>query len=98
MQKKFPLLPNINPNELAEKGIEIYNQQLKSELEKTHQGDYVAIEVDSGKYFIDKTDIEALMKARRQFPHKVFYLVKIGSRAVIHFSSGHRPISYGSVL
>ena len=97
MNKKVSTLSTINPQELAEKGSKIYDQ-MHSNLEKSHWGEFVAIEVDSGKYFIDKTDIEALMKARRQFPDKVFYMVKVGSQAVIHFSSGQRPLSYGSVL
>ncbi len=97
MNKKLASLSIINPQELAEKGGQIY-AKFKSNIDQTHQGEFVAIEVESGKYFVGKTDSEALMKAKRQFPHKVFYMVKIGSRAVIHFSSAQRPISYGNVF
>jgi hypothetical protein len=50
--------------------------------EETMKGKFVAIEVESGQYFIDDLDIKALTRARREFPHKVFYLKRIGHRAV----------------
>ncbi len=68
---------------IVESGKELY-YRLKPQLEKKYsKGDYVSFEVESGKYFVGKTSIEALHKAKRKYPHKQFYLAQVGSIAGI---------------
>lgn len=55
--------------------------QIRSELETRHHGDYVMIEVDSGDYFVAKTPEEALRLAQAAHPGKAFYLIRIGYKA-----------------
>ncbi len=70
----------INKAELAAKGEGIY-AKLKEKLEREHRGEFVAIEVESGDYFLGKTFQEADKKAREKYPKSVFYVVRIGRRA-----------------
>lgn len=70
----------INKTELATKGESIY-AKLKEKLEKDHWGKFVAIDVDSGDYFLGKSFQEADEKAREKYPNSVFYVVRIGRRA-----------------
>ena len=68
---------------IVEKGREFY-YRLKPELEKKYnQGDYVSFEVESGDYFIGKTSIESLLKAKKKYPNKQFFLAQVGSIAGI---------------
>lgn len=90
-------IATIKPEEFVQKGKEIYDK-IKGKLEKEARGKFMAIEVDSGKYYIDKDQIKAFKKARKDFPKKIFYFVRIGFPAVITHSSYQRPFSYGSVL
>ncbi len=63
----------------AQKGEEIYRDQILPEIsEEQCKGKFVAIDVDSGKYFIDDVDIKAIIRAQREFPNKQFYLKRIG--------------------
>jgi hypothetical protein len=71
----------INKTEMAAKGESIY-ATLKEKLEKEHRGEFVAIEVDSGDYFLGQTLQEADKKARQKYPDRVFYVIRIGRRAV----------------
>lgn len=96
MNKTLQSLPTIHPEEISRKGMEIY-QRAQRRLEKSHYGEYVAIEVDSGKYFLGKTLEEATVKAKNVFPTKIFYFVKVGFPAVFTFS-GHQPLSYGNAF
>jgi hypothetical protein len=48
---------------LVECGQAFYDENLKDELEPEHTGRYVAIEPDSGRYFLDDTGSEALAAA-----------------------------------
>lgn len=71
-----------DPNRLVEQGEEIYQKQLKDKLEPDYRGQIVAIEVDSGDYFLGRNVIEATDKAKAKHPDKYFYVVKVGFRAV----------------
>jgi hypothetical protein len=65
-------------------GDAIY-KTIEAELLPNHKGEVVAIDVDSGDYFLGKTGIEATDKAREKHPNKIFYLVRIGARAYVSF-------------
>ncbi|MGQ9628365.1 MAG: hypothetical protein ACUVV0_15865 [Anaerolineae bacterium] len=71
----------IDKREITAKGKEIY-ARIGSQLEPHHKGEIVAIETESGDYFLGKTPMEAIGKAEKKYPDKVFYLVRIGHRAV----------------
>jgi peptide subunit release factor RF-3 len=71
----------INKQELASKGKQIY-AALREKLEPEHKGRIVVIDPDTGDYFLGDTLLEADKKARRKYPGKVFYAVKIGYPAV----------------
>jgi hypothetical protein len=53
-------------------------EALNPELCQKHRGQFVAIEVDSGDYFIGETAMAANQKARAKHPGKVFFLGRIG--------------------
>lgn len=66
---------------IVRKGEKIY-YKIKPELEKEYDPSfYVTIEVDSGKYFVGKTSIEAINKAEKNFPNKIFFLAQVGRLA-----------------
>lgn len=44
---------------LAQRGIDIYERDLRAELEPAHTGGAVAIHVDSGDYAVGRTHAEA---------------------------------------
>lgn len=73
--------------QMAKRGKEIYQQKLKTMLEKDHKGEIVAIEVESEDYFLGKTVIEATDKGKKKHPEKGFYFIRIGHKAV-HFVGG----------
>jgi len=68
--------------ELGDKAWVIYEMKLKQELEPKFKGQFVAIEVDSGDWFLGETPIEAALKAREKYPDKLFHMIRIGYRAV----------------
>lgn len=72
---------------LAATGQQLYDQRLKAKLEARYTGKIVAIEVQSGDYFIGDTLHEAREKAREKYPDSVFHFVRVGHPAVYQFSS-----------
>jgi hypothetical protein len=76
-------MPELVLSEFAQKGEEIYKTHILPEIaEEKLKGKLVAIDVDTGKYFIDDTSIKAITRAQREFPDKIFYVKRIGYRAV----------------
>lgn len=66
-------------SELTRLGIEFYEEHLKSKLEPEHNGEFVAIEPYTGKYFLNKNKLQAILDARAEMPDKQFFLAKVGT-------------------
>ena len=79
--------PNTS-DDLVERGRNTYRQRLASVLEPWHDGEFVAIEPDSGEYFLGGTASEALTAAHAAMPNNLFYLTRVG-RETAHTVGGH---------
>lgn len=73
---------NLDREAFAEKAMAIYNRKYRKHLEAKERGKVVAIEVESGEVFIGRTVLEAAMKARKKFPDRLFYFIRVGYPAV----------------
>lgn len=62
----------------VEKGKQIYYQLKPTLEEKFSPEDYVSIDVETGDYQVDKTGVGAILKSRRQYPKKKFFLAQVG--------------------
>ena len=60
-------------------------EKLQEQLERDHLEEIVAIEPDSGEYFVGKDRREVEKKARAKYPDKILFRRRIGADpAVIH--------------
>jgi len=73
----------LDKEEFTEKGKAIY-KKLKPKFKKD-KGKIVAIEVESGNYFIGDDELDAAQKARSKFPDKIFVFFRIGYPVVHKF-------------
>ncbi|MBN1351610.1 hypothetical protein JXJ21_19505 [candidate division KSB1 bacterium] len=75
-------------SEFSRKGEEIYNTKILPTLSVAElKGKIVAIEVDSGDFFIEGTVVKAITLAQKTYPNKKFYLKRIGYQ-VVHSHRG----------
>ena len=74
----------LDKDELTERGKKAY-KLLKPKLEKKFKGKVMAIEVDSGDYVIGDDELDAAVKAQKEFPNKIFVFIRIGYPAVHKF-------------
>jgi hypothetical protein len=65
-------------DDLIKRGQEYYDRYLKNTLEPDKVGSFVAIEPESGQFFVGQTGSAALVAARTAIPDHLFYLVRIG--------------------
>jgi hypothetical protein len=69
---------------ISKKGRQIF-EALSPELTVEHRGQFIAIDADSGDYFMGETGIEATRKAQATYPGKIFFLGRIGYRTAYTF-------------
>lgn len=65
--------------EIARLGQAIYDQRLKALLEPAHNGQFVSIHIVNGDYFVNASEVDAILAARAAYPDEVFYMVRVGS-------------------
>ncbi len=69
---------------VADKAMEIYVTRLQSQLERTQLNKYVAIEPESGDHFVGDSFSLAVAAARKAYPNRLSFVVRVGYRAAIH--------------
>jgi hypothetical protein len=73
--------------ELFRRASTFYQQQLRSTSESTHRGEYVAIEPESGDYFLGKTLSEAIQAARAAHPDRLPLALRVGHKTTIEIGA-----------
>jgi hypothetical protein len=68
-------------DDLAESGQRLYDGRLKALLEPEHEGEFVAIDPETERYFLGPTGLAALRAGRKELPGKFFYLLRVGQDA-----------------
>jgi hypothetical protein len=72
-------------DQFVRRAEEIYATRLRPILEPDHQDEFVAIEPESGDYFLGKTLSEAMGAAHRLHPHRLAHAMRVGHWAALHF-------------
>lgn len=73
--------------ELIDRAKQTYRDELAGELEPEHTGEIVAIELETGDYFVGEDEIDAADKARAAGHGGLLYFLRVGS------PYAHRAIS-----
>lgn len=67
--------------DLTESGQRLYDERLKALLEPEHEGEFVAIDPETERYFLGPTGLAALRAGRKELPGNLFYLLRVGHMA-----------------
>lgn len=68
----------------------LYAERLQPLLEGQHLNRFVAIEPESGDYFLGDTFDEAVRSARARYPSRLSHTIRIGHRAAFHLGGWQR--------
>ncbi len=75
--------------EPARLGDEIYERQIRPQVEAAHRGEYVAIDVNSGSWAITDDPRTAAEQLRAQHPDTVdVWLLRVGYRGIATIGGG----------
>lgn len=76
------------PERIAKKGMALYDEKHRKNMEAEHNGEFAAIDVMGGGCYPGPTAEAALITAREAAPQGVFHLIRIGE-------SGPHAAAYG---
>ena len=89
-QSPKPTAPTHPKEEIARLGDEIYERDIRQQVEENHHGEVVAIDVDSGDYAVAENVVTAWERLISRRPDGGFWFVRVGYPAVYHL--GGRPL------
>lgn len=72
-------------DELVRRAEELYAARIREILEPDHLHEFVAIEPDSGDYFLGRTLSEAIGASRKAHPNRLAHAMRVGHKAALHF-------------
>jgi len=67
-----------SPQEVESRGEEIYERQIRRQVESDHKGEFVVIDIETGEYELDQDDLQATKRALAKRPRAVLYGVRVG--------------------
>jgi hypothetical protein len=77
--------PRYSKEEFARRGDEIYESQVRQQVEEGNHGKIVAIDLETGGFEVDVSEIAACDRLEARYPDAQIWIVCIGSRYVRRF-------------
>ncbi|MCY7323631.1 MAG: hypothetical protein LH660_17955 [Phormidesmis sp. CAN_BIN36] len=80
--------PRYSKEEFARRGDEIYESQVRSQVETGNHGKIVAIDIETEAFEVADSTIAAIDLLYERYPDAQPWVIRIGHRAVYRFGSG----------
>jgi hypothetical protein len=68
--------------EFAKRGDAIYEEKVCPQLKSADEGKFAAIDIESGRYEIDRDELRAGNRLRALIPEAQIWIVRVGHRSV----------------
>ena len=76
---------NYSPAEVVRLGEEIYEREIRAQVEAAHRGKFLVINVETGEYEMDESDLAVSKRAKARFPDAPLFTMRIGFPAAYRF-------------
>ena len=83
------LEPRYSKDEFAQRGQSIYERDIRPHLTAEDEGKFVAIDIETGAYEIDRDDYTATERLLGRHPTAQIWLLRVGYRTA--YRIGGRP-------
>mgnify|MGYP003507570700 FL=1 len=77
--------PRYSKEEFAQRGDALYESEVRSQVEEGNRGKIVAIDLETGAFEVDASEIAACNRLEARYPEAQIWIVRIGSRHVRRF-------------
>jgi hypothetical protein len=79
--------PRYSKEEFARRGNEIYERQVRQQVETGNRGKIVAIDIETGGFELAENTVTAVERLYQRYPDAQPWVIRIGYRAVYRFGS-----------
>lgn len=79
--------PRYSKKEFARRGNELYESQVRSQVEEGNYGKIVAIDIETGAFAVADDLLTAAKQLSAQVPDAQTWFIRIGHLAVDHFGA-----------
>ncbi|REJ41620.1 MAG: hypothetical protein DWQ54_11795 [Microcystis flos-aquae TF09] len=79
--------PRYSKEEFARRGNHLYESQIRSQVEEGNHGKIVAIDIETGAFEVADDIVTASEHLLAKYPNAQTWFIRIGHRAVYHFSA-----------
>ncbi|MGL6095551.1 MAG: hypothetical protein ACRC7O_07125 [Fimbriiglobus sp.] len=69
---------------VVDRAKQLYDERLRAGMEADHPNRFVAVEPDSGDYFLADTFDAAVAAARSAYPSRLPHVIRVGHLAALH--------------
>ena len=81
--------PEYDAEEIARLGEEIYARDIRAEeFEAEHEGEFLVVDVTTGSYELDESDVAASDRALAKNPDALLYFMKVGRPSAYRIGAG----------
>ena len=77
--------PRYSKEEFAQRGNEIYQSQVRSQIKEGNDGKIVAIDIETGAFEVGNDSLTAAKQLLKRYPDAQIFGIRIGHRAVHRF-------------
>jgi len=68
-------------DEVVRRGQEIYEREIRPQVEASNQGKFLVINIETGEYEMDADDLAAAKRAKARFGNAALFTMRIGHPA-----------------
>jgi hypothetical protein len=77
--------PRYSKEEFARRGDEIYEREIRPRMEASQEGQFAAIDIETGAYEVDADELTASDRLTARIPIAQIWLRRVGSRCARRF-------------
>lgn len=64
--------------EIVRRGQALYDQQIRAKVDASNKGKFLVLDIETGEYEIDESELHALKRAKAKNPDASLYMLRIG--------------------
>ena len=83
--------PRYTSDEIVHRGQVLSDQQIRRQVEASHKGKFLVLDIETGEYEIDADELAALKRAKAKNPDAALYILRVG------YSTAYRVGGQGRV-
>ena len=80
--------PRYTTQEIVTRGRELYERQIRSQVENGNIGKILVVDIETGEYEIDDDHLRATQRALSKHPNAALYSVRIGYPTLAKIGGG----------